>query len=138
MEIVSGHNSDAVPPPRTVGIRQLSSALLGDARGERFTVLDAHQDAAPLVGIHPGSSGNACNLDSEEYSRIAAEILRKSDAVLLATGSASERKLLAAWPGSGAGNPPCASAEGEPAASRTSVSGTIKRLIIKAVLSGKV
>jgi len=45
---------------------------------------------------------------------------------------------LAAWPGSGAGNAPCASAEDEPAASRASVSGTIKRLIIKAVFSGKV
>ena len=53
-------------------------------------------------------------------------------------GNAGSFAGAAAWPGSGAGNAPCASAELAVAESTASVSGTIKRLIIKAVFSGEV
>src|SRR6185437_1255982 len=51
----------------------------------------------------------------------------------LTGGNAGSFAGAAACPGSGAGNPPCASAEPAVAESTASVSGTIKRLIIKAV-----
>jgi ADP-heptose:LPS heptosyltransferase len=54
--------------------------------------------SAPLVGVHPGCAGNTCNLPSEMYAQIAGEILDRSQAVVVATGTADERALLATWP----------------------------------------
>src|SRR5262249_2145296 len=52
----------------------------------------------------------------------------------LTGGNAGSFAGAADWPGNGAGNAPCASAELAVAESTASVSGTIKRLIIKAFL----
>ena len=54
--------------------------------------------SAPLVGIHPGCAGNTCNLLPEVYGEIADQLLDSSRAFVVATGSADERSLLAAWP----------------------------------------
>lgn len=51
-----------------------------------------------LVGLHPGSAGNACNLPSEVYSELAALLLRETDCGLIVTGTKNEEKLLANWP----------------------------------------
>ena len=51
-----------------------------------------------LVGLHPGSAGNACNLPSEIYCDLAALLLRETDCGLIVTGTKSEEKLLAHWP----------------------------------------
>jgi hypothetical protein len=71
------------------------------------------------MGLAPFTGGNAGSL-----------------AVALAPltgGKAGSFAGAAAWPGNGAGNAPCARAEPADAESTASVSGTIKRLIIKAV-----
>jgi len=51
-----------------------------------------------LVGIHPGSAGNACNLPSGIYGDIAALLLRETNCGVIVTGTANEQKLLSAWP----------------------------------------
>jgi ADP-heptose:LPS heptosyltransferase len=51
-----------------------------------------------LVGIHPGCAGNTCNLPSATFGRLAALLLEHPDLAVVATGIASERKLLEAWP----------------------------------------
>ncbi len=51
-----------------------------------------------LIGLHPGSAGNACNLPSEVYADLAALLLRETDCGLIVTGMKSEEKLLADWP----------------------------------------
>ena len=52
----------------------------------------------PIVGIHPGSAGNACNLPSGIYGDIAALLLRETNCGVIVTGTANEQKLLSAWP----------------------------------------
>ena len=76
------------------------------------------------MGLEPFTGGNAGSL------AVAREPLTG--------GNAGSFAGAAAWPGNGAGNAPCAKAEPADAESTASVSGTIKRLIIKAVFSGKV
>lgn len=51
-----------------------------------------------IVGIHPGSAGNACNLPSEVYGDLAALVLRETDCGLIVTGTRREEKLLGPWP----------------------------------------
>ena len=54
--------------------------------------------SGPLVGLHPGCAGNTCNLPTAVYGEIASQLLERSRAVVIATGSADERVLLDAWP----------------------------------------
>lgn len=51
-----------------------------------------------LVGIHPGSAGNACNLPGKVYAELTAQILQETECGVVLTGTAAERKLLANWP----------------------------------------
>ena len=51
-----------------------------------------------LVGIHPGSAGNACNLPSKIYADLAAQILQKTDCGVILTGTSTETSLLQDWP----------------------------------------
>lgn len=51
-----------------------------------------------LIGIHPGSAGNACNLPSKIYADLAAQILQETDCGIVLTGVAAEARLLADWP----------------------------------------
>ena len=51
----------------------------------------------PVIGIHPGCAGNACNLPPQAYAEIAQALLAQSDCALVITGSAKERTLLDAW-----------------------------------------
>lgn len=51
-----------------------------------------------LVGIHPGSAGNACNLPGKVYAELAAKILKETECGVVLTGTAAERILLADWP----------------------------------------
>ncbi len=51
-----------------------------------------------LIGIHPGSAGNACNLPSALYAEAATLLLAATDCGLILTGTQSEEKLLAVWP----------------------------------------
>lgn len=53
-----------------------------------------------LVGIHPGSAGNACNLPPSIYGELAEQLLKTTEAALIITGTANERSLLQAWPNS--------------------------------------
>lgn len=57
-------------------------------------------ESRPLVGLHAGCGGNACNLPPDVYGEIAGQLLERSRSVVVATGSAEERILLDAWPGS--------------------------------------
>jgi ADP-heptose:LPS heptosyltransferase len=57
-----------------------------------------HDGSTPLVGVHPGCGGNACNLPAAIYGEIARDLLDRTQAVVVATGSADERALLSAWP----------------------------------------
>ena len=52
-----------------------------------------------LIGIHPGSAGNACNLPSEVYGELAAQLLRETGCALIITGTSAEEKLLDCWSG---------------------------------------
>ncbi len=54
--------------------------------------------SVPLVGVHPGCAGNTCNLPPSVYGEVAADVLERSRAVVVATGSDRERSLTAAWP----------------------------------------
>ena len=54
--------------------------------------------SSPLVGVHPGCAGNTCNLAPQAYGAIADELLERSGAFVVATGSRAERALLSAWP----------------------------------------
>ncbi len=50
-----------------------------------------------IIGIHPGSAGNACNLPSRVYSDLGVLLLRETDCVLVITGTDSEEQLLSSW-----------------------------------------
>lgn len=51
-----------------------------------------------LVGIHPGSNGNTCNLPSEVYGALVAHILAETDWGVIITGTQPESALLDKWP----------------------------------------
>jgi ADP-heptose:LPS heptosyltransferase len=61
-------------------------------------VLTQRFASRPVIGIHPGCAGNACNLPSQAYAQIAQALLEQSDCAVVITGSAKERALLNAWP----------------------------------------
>ncbi len=50
-----------------------------------------------LIGIHPGSAGNACNLPSNVYSELARLLLDQTDCGLVVTGTVAEKQLLSQW-----------------------------------------
>lgn len=50
-----------------------------------------------LIGIHPGSAGNACNLPTGIYAETAALLLRETNCGLIITGTNAEEHLLANW-----------------------------------------
>jgi ADP-heptose:LPS heptosyltransferase len=52
----------------------------------------------PLIGIHPGSAGNACNLPGQVYAEIAGRLLRETDCGIVLTGTTNELALLTDWP----------------------------------------
>lgn len=52
-----------------------------------------------LIGIHPGSAGNACNLPSAVYGELTSALLEKTDCAVVITGTQAELWLLAGWPG---------------------------------------
>lgn len=52
----------------------------------------------PLIGIHPGTQGNTCNLPPTVYGELAALILARTPWRIVLTGSAGEKKLLDSWP----------------------------------------
>ncbi|MEO8044794.1 MAG: glycosyltransferase family 9 protein [Spartobacteria bacterium] len=51
-----------------------------------------------LIGIHPGSAGNACNLPSKIYAELAAQVLQETECGIVLTGVAAEASLLTDWP----------------------------------------
>ncbi|MDQ3198589.1 MAG: glycosyltransferase family 9 protein [Verrucomicrobiota bacterium] len=61
-------------------------------------LLPAGLQGRPLIGIHPGSAGNACNLPSAIYGQVAEQLLRETDCGLLVTGTPNETNLLSSWP----------------------------------------
>jgi ADP-heptose:LPS heptosyltransferase len=69
-------------PERIAAYRRIPSSLAGRT----------------LVGIHPGSAGNACNLPIEIYGKVAALLLRETDCGLIVTGTSNEQRLLSVWP----------------------------------------
>ena len=72
---------------------------LTDAEREQvWTLLPSSFRGRHLVGIHPGSAGNACNLPSKIYAELAGLILDQTDWGLVITGTATETGLLAEWP----------------------------------------
>jgi heptosyltransferase-3 len=54
-------------------------------------------DGRPVIGIHPGHSGNTCNLPSRVYGELAGMILDRTDWRIIVTGSAGEQSLLEPW-----------------------------------------
>jgi ADP-heptose:LPS heptosyltransferase len=51
-----------------------------------------------IVGIHPGSAGNACNLPAKEYGKIAQYILENTQWGIIVTGGKDENSLIHDWP----------------------------------------
>jgi len=100
------------------GRRHLSDMILDCARvldisthGMRpdFFLSDAEKNAArkemeerffglKIVGIHPGCSGNTCNLHSKEYGELALKLIEMKNIAVVGTGIASETHLFEAWP----------------------------------------
>jgi ADP-heptose:LPS heptosyltransferase len=52
----------------------------------------------PVIGVHPGSAGNTCNLPPAEYGAFCELVLRNTDCALVITGIANESLLLTHWP----------------------------------------
>lgn len=71
--------------------------LTSDERDEIWTLLPVSFRGRPIIGIHPGSAGNACNLPSRIYSDLGVLLLRETDCVLVITGTKNEEQLLGAW-----------------------------------------
>ena len=63
----------------------------------RASLPTALKDRA-LIGIHPGSAGNACNLPSAVYAQAADLLLRETECGLIITGTPNESMLLSKWP----------------------------------------
>jgi len=79
----------------------LTAAEIQEARGE----FQARFPGLQIVGIHPGSAGNTCNLPSGVFGSLAARVLDQPGLAVVATGIPSERKLFDAWPASVLGHP---------------------------------
>lgn len=65
---------------------------------EKITTVFPEYRGEPIIGIHPGSMANTCNLPSSVYGELAAMILNRTDSRIIITGSAQEKKLLDSWP----------------------------------------
>ncbi len=72
--------------------------LASGERDEIWALLPASFRGRRIIGIHPGSAGNACNLPSRIYSDLGVLLLRETDCVLVITGTKGEEELLSAWP----------------------------------------
>src|SRR5579859_6955103 len=92
-------------------------AWLGGAGG-------ANEPGPPAIGAAP-ADGNG--------EAAGGAPMEARGAIPLTGGKAGSLAGAAVWPGRGAGNAPCANAEPTVAKSTASVSGTIKRWVIKAV-----
>jgi ADP-heptose:LPS heptosyltransferase len=51
-----------------------------------------------IVGIHPGTAGNTCNLPPAVFGQLAALLLDDPGLAIVGTGLPSERALFDAWP----------------------------------------
>lgn len=51
-----------------------------------------------IVGIHPGCSGNTCNLPSSVYGKLALRLLEMENIAVVGTGIANEMDLFETWP----------------------------------------
>jgi ADP-heptose:LPS heptosyltransferase len=67
-------------------------------RETALTLLPASFCSRTLIGVHPGSAGNACNLPSETYSELVTLILKNADCAVVLTGTVDEQELLSHWP----------------------------------------
>ena len=52
----------------------------------------------PIIGIHPGSQGNTCNLPARVYGELVGLILARTNWRIIVTGSAAEKSLTDSWP----------------------------------------
>lgn len=50
-----------------------------------------------LIGVHPGSLGNACNMPSGAYAQIIERLLERDDVVVVVTGTLHEGGLVSTW-----------------------------------------
>lgn len=73
-------------------------SLADDERAAARQRIPSSLAGRTLVGIHPGSAGNACNLPSKVYAELAMALLRETGHGLILTGTEAETKLLAEWP----------------------------------------
>ncbi|MCD6052779.1 MAG: ADP-heptose:LPS heptosyltransferase [Verrucomicrobia bacterium] len=83
-----------IPPQGTepeLFLTDTESAQACDVLTQRF-------GSRPVIGIHPGCAGNACNLPPQVYGQIAQSLLERTDCALVITGSAKERDLVKTWP----------------------------------------
>ena len=51
-----------------------------------------------IVGIHPGCSGNTCNLQSRVYGELALKLIEIENIAVVGTGTNSEMRLFETWP----------------------------------------
>ncbi|MCX7590849.1 MAG: glycosyltransferase family 9 protein [Kiritimatiellae bacterium] len=52
----------------------------------------------PVIGIHPGCGGSACNLPTREYGICALRLIEETDTGVVVTGTSAERRLVKDWP----------------------------------------
>lgn len=51
-----------------------------------------------IVGIHPGCTGNTCNLPSRVYGKLALRLIEMENIAVVGTGIAREMYLFETWP----------------------------------------
>lgn len=51
-----------------------------------------------IIAIHPGWSGNTCNLQSRVYGKLALKLIKMENIAVVGTGIASEMHLFESWP----------------------------------------
>jgi ADP-heptose:LPS heptosyltransferase len=88
--------ADAVGIPRA-GLKPDLFLTQAERAAARASLPESFRNR-PLIGVHPGSAGNACNLPTEVYAEVAGAILEKTNCALVVTGTEAERMLLAQWP----------------------------------------
>jgi ADP-heptose:LPS heptosyltransferase len=67
-------------------------------RDQVWSLLPESLHGRSLIGIHPGSAGNACNLPSAVYGELAGLLLKRTERAIVVTGTIAERDLLNVWP----------------------------------------
>ena len=78
--------------------RELDFHVTDESREWALRMCSQRFGSRCIVGIHPGCSGDTCNLPPAEYGRLAGLLLKRADIGIIVTGIASEKALLAAWP----------------------------------------